>query len=217
MRKTITMLSFVSLAAVGCTNVTNEPTAPGAADTPSATAESGVVHRTIVQLHSDGKAETREETLPIAQAERERAAWDGRANGTVTTNATVDGSCMGSSMWLFDHTGATSGGTYPNNNEICFFADANGCADLRSYNRYCTVLPKPGGGVTYRCYPWASGYTSDVQSFYSGADAGYFTGSDGFNYGRAPFGAYERVADTSAAATAGDPWYFTRYAQYLCF
>jgi hypothetical protein len=144
-------------------------------------------------------------------ADAERAARElaqSKQGGVLQEGITGDPGCAASSLWIFDNTG-NAPGAWPNNHEICFFRNGNdGCVNLENQYRYCTLGARPS------CAPWAWDYSSAVESFWAGIDAGYFTGTDDERLrGWSSFGPWEREDD---AQTQGDAPYFVLHAQSVC-
>jgi hypothetical protein len=136
------------------------------------------ITRTIVTVGQDGSSSVRTEEISRAEQLREQAARAalvrGLAKGTdAPASIAFDGSCAGSSLWLFD-------GEYLGGNEICFAG--SGVADLAQYQ-------------LFRCTPsfcFVSSWASSVRSLWAGVDSGDLT-----NCSR-PFTPWERRNTLSA-------------------
>ena len=108
---TSTWVLLLALSAPAC--------GPGAAVDAGGAAEGDRIERTIVTLR-DGRPEVRTEVVTRAQVQAEmdaRAGWGAGAEdglGTAASAIGVDGSCAGSSLWLFD---GPAGGAY--SHELC--------------------------------------------------------------------------------------------------
>ena len=108
---------------------------------------------TAVHLHADGTEQVQETTMTLAQERAESAAREqqlaratvarGSGLGEVEQALSLDTSCFGASLWLYDAS----------NNRICF--DGAGFADLYAY---------PDG---------SSSWARQVRSFWPGNEAGY--------------------------------------------
>ncbi|MGZ3437930.1 MAG: hypothetical protein ACXVDD_00350 [Polyangia bacterium] len=218
--RTLVLIAFTSSLAGCAGGATPEAGAPAAAIDDAAVAAaadpslSGYIVRTLVHRHADGSETSEEQRVPLAQAQAERDSWLQRraGGGAIHANAQLDGSCSTASMWIFDHTYAHPSGTFPYNHEICFFDEGSfGCADLRSYSRYCTVW-----NHHFQCVNWATNSGSSIQSFFSGRDAGYFTGLyQSTYYITSSFGPDYQVDDIYDPAL-GTQWQAVQYAQYVC-
>jgi hypothetical protein len=199
MRKALALLSLV-----GCT---------GARDPPA----TGSVSRTVVVLHGDAPPTITMTEISRAEHLAEVAARD-QCTSTSANQVGVrreailqDGSCRGASLWIFDNYGNVAG-TFPNNHEICFYADQPvwTCTDLASYLRYCSH------GLFTTCYYWGAPYgyavgpyVSAIRSLWAGSDEGYFpaTPKDGGLVGAEfdfdPWSRFDNTDGIDAVHTAG--------------
>lgn len=154
-RTTFFALVVCSLAiATGCGAPTRD-----ASDEPQLT-------RTIVTLAADGREHVevqpltrREQLAEIAAreaSEARRAAARAQGLGVAEEPIQYDGSCLGSSLWVYDNADRSG-------NEICFFGQ--GIASLGSYSRWvCTPA--------WTCYQ--STWSAAVRSYWPGNEDGYF-------------------------------------------
>jgi hypothetical protein len=120
---------------------------------PQATEGEEVFTRTIVVLRGKEAPEVRTEPV-IRQKAR---------SGVLSQGITQDGSCGGSSMWLFDQASFYG-------DELCFFG--SGYVGLSAYNTFC-------GGSPFHCDNWAG---TTIQSFWAGQSGGHFDDPSPFYY-----------------------------------
>jgi len=201
--RTLFALSLMTWSLAGCAGTVSTDTGDEPA---TGTAQPGVIARTVVRRHSDGTESVEQVQVPPRSP---------RAGGEVTPQAVVDNGCAGASMWLFDHNGASPGGAFPFNHEICFYNDSTApCVELAKYTRYCYA-----DGTSFTCANWANqeqGSLNAVQSFFAGDSAGSFAEPDpqGHGYlGDGTFGRFERVDDLDDS-----PAHHTlRRGKLLCF
>lgn len=208
---------LLALFTTGC--LASEPGDPmdqGAATTP---AQPGGVVRTRVYLQGDGTSVIKTDHITDAEADAERAARAAQRDAPPEPGARPriagDGGCASSSLWIFDNVNNTRG-DWPFNNEVCFFAGPSfSCADLTQIPRAC--ISTGVGGV--HCRFWATSLPnthSQVASFWSGSDTGYFTGAVGPGFAVTQFGTYERENDAQHTNVAGHDIDGVAYAQYVC-
>src|SRR5438105_4921426 len=102
--RTLVLIGFTA-SLVGCAGgATTEGPTPAATADEADPSLSGYIARTIVRRQADGSESTEEQHVPVAQALQERESWLARRAGgsAIHANATLDGSCSGASMWIFD-------------------------------------------------------------------------------------------------------------------
>lgn len=138
--------------------------APSSEETTS-TEQDALVSRTVVSFDAHGVATVKEDRITRAQQlaeieERQRFvdAIEHPEHGIQKTSAatSLDGSCSGSSLWMFDGENLTG-------NEICFTGQGN--ADLSQYH---------DGAMTcgsWYCF-WPT-WSKHVRSLWAGSDTGY--------------------------------------------
>lgn len=171
LRRSLPMGFAVVAGMLGCSSAESTPV----------DAEPGeeYVHRTVVELTPDGNRIRFDGDVSVSQSLAERlSAHNDRASsepgiGTARQSITIDSSCAGSSIWIFDQ--ASYGG-----NEICFYGQ--GSASLAGYCRSSSPCLYAGS--------WAE----HVRSYWSGADWGMFGNQTPWCCGGAcsSFSAYEQ-------------------------
>jgi hypothetical protein len=127
MRKIVTwMLAVCTLGGGGCVDMDGDPGPTGEAG------DGAVFQRTVVRLKADGTQTVHTERVTAEQQRWEIAARQALADGhppppapeagfgTTSAAISADGSCAGSSMWMFDQPNLALG------NEICF----TGCGEV---------------------------------------------------------------------------------------
>jgi hypothetical protein len=202
----LSLRSFALIASLaGCLD--NGPPPPTAAASPV------TIERTIVTLLADGSERVSTQQIRAADHQAELAAHAqfvagtasrGTGEGQTTQSlASVDGSCAGSSMWIFDaDNNAIGTGLF--SHEICFFKSSTAfpiCADLRQYRRLCTVF-----GSTVSCQNWAADNGNWIGSYWAGQTSGMYLDVNGAV--QQGFGAYFRQDNAQLTIPR---------ATYLCF
>lgn len=154
--------------------------------------------RTIVQLEADGTTTVRTELITASEQRRQVAAreaalapsrgedpsFDDERLGTTILAISVDSSCNGASMWMFDQPNLTG-------NEICF--TGQGYTDLHNYTRL--VCANPWGPC------WILTWAGATASYWAGVDAGIFR-----YQGQTAeiFNPYDRVDNASSSVRTAD-------------